>query len=315
MSAPRTRRRWWLLTGLAAIVVLPCLLLTLVALRSWGAVERVPLGAVLEGAPSGTNYLIVGTDSREGVAPDDANAGVIFGEGVSGERTDTIAVLRVDGDDVALLAIPRDLYLPLDGGPPGRINAAFARGGPDALVATVQQELGIGLDHYLEVDLAGFLGLVDALGGVTIDFAHPAFDERSGLRVDAAGAQRLDGSQSLAYVRSRRYTERIDGDLVTDTTSDLGRVARQQRFLAAVMAELGATRNPLSLLGALRAVAANVRVDGSLGLTDTLKLGWRLRGAEPVTATVPTTRFITSGGADVLVLTADSEAVLAAFRG
>ena len=315
MSAPRTRRRWWLLTGLAAIVVLPCLLLTLVALRSWGAVERVPLGAVLEGAPSGTNYLIVGTDSREGVAPDDANAGVIFGEGVSGERTDTIAVLRVDGDDVALLAIPRDLYLPLDGGPPGRINAAFSRGGPDALVATVQQELGIGLDHYLEVDLAGFLGLVDALGGVTIDFAHPAFDERSGLRVDAAGAQRLDGSQSLAYVRSRRYTERIDGDLVTDTTSDLGRVARQQRFLAAVMAELGATRNPLSLLGALRAVAANVRVDDSLGLTDTLKLGWRLRGAEPVTATVPTSRFITSGGADVLVLTADSEAVLAAFRG
>ena len=315
MSAPRTRRRWWVLTGLAAIVVLPCLLLTLVALRSWGGVERVPLGAVLEGAPSGTNYLIVGTDSREGVAPDDANAGVIFGEGVSGERTDTIAVLRVDGDDVALLAIPRDLYLPLDGGPPGRINAAFARGGPDARVATVQQELGIGLDHYLEVDLAGFLGLVDALGGVTIDFAHPAFDERSGLRVDAAGAQRLDGSQSLAYVRSRRYTERIDGDLVTDTTSDLGRVARQQRFLAAVMAELGATRNPLSLLGALRAVAANVRVDDSLGLTDTLKLGWRLRGAEPVTATVPTTRFITSGGADVLVLTADSEAVLAAFRG
>jgi len=305
----------WLLTAVAIIVGIPTVAFTFVAHRSWSDVERVELAADLQGATSGTNYLIVGTDSRDGVAADTDNAAVIFGEGLAGERTDTIAVLRVVDGQVSLLAIPRDLYVPLGDGRTGRINSAFARGGPVALVTTVQRELGIGIDHYLEVDLAGFLGLVDALGGVTIHFPHPATDDRSGLSIDMAGPQRLDGSDALAYVRSRRYTELIDGVWVTDPTSDLGRVVRQQRFLAAVMAELGAARNPLTLLDALRAVSANVRVDGGMGLFDAASLGWTLRGAQPTTATVPTTRFITDSGADVLVLTAESDAVLAGFRG
>ena len=313
---PPRRRRWlWFLAALALVVAVPAGAFAVVAHRSWSAVERVDLSTELHGAAHGTNYLIVGTDSRAGVAPDTANAGAIFGDGVAGERTDTIAVLRVVDDDVSLLAIPRDLYVPLGDGRTGRINSAFTRGGPAALVATVQRELGIGIDHYLEVDLAGFLGLVDALGGVTIHVPHPAVDDRSGLVIESAGAQRLDGSQALAYVRSRRYTELIEGAWVTDPTSDLGRVVRQQRFLAAVMAELGATRNPFTLLGALRAVGANVRVDGTMSLFDATSLGWTLRGAEPTTATVPTTRFITESGADVLILTAESESVLAEFRG
>lgn len=310
------RRRWpWVVALLAVFVLVPTLGLSVAAWSTWRGVERVDLSGVLSDSPSGTNYLIVGTDNRDGVATDIENAGVIFGEGVSGERTDTIALMRVEGDAVSLLAIPRDLYVPLDGGAPNRINAAFAFGGPAALIRTVQQELGIPVDHYLEVDFAGFLGLVDALGGVTLDFPHPAFDERSGLAIDVAGPVELDSIRALAYVRSRRYTELIDGQLVTDPTSDLGRVERQQRFLGAVMAEFGATRNPLTLLGALGAVADHVRVDGDLGLVDAAKLGLTLRGAEPETATIPTDRFITSGGADVLVLGPESETVLASFRG
>ena len=303
---------------IAAIVVvfaIPAATFAFVAANAWSDVERVDLGATLQGARTGTNYLIVGTDSRAGVDADVENADVIFGTDVAGERTDTIAVLRVDGDAVSLLAIPRDLYVPLAGGAPNRINAAFAFGGPLDLVDTVQRELGIGIDHYLEIDLAGFLGLVDALGGVTIDFPHPAYDERSGLTIDVAGPQRLDGDAALAYVRSRRYTEFVDGVAVTDPTSDLGRVQRQQRFLAAVMAELGATRNPITLLDALRAVAGNVAVDDGLGLFDATSLGLTLRGAEPATATVPTARHITASGADVLILTPESDAVLAEFRG
>ena len=303
---------------IAAIVVvfaIPAATFAFVAANAWGDVERVDLGATLQGARTGTNYLIVGTDSRAGADADVENADVIFGTDVAGERTDTIAVLRVDGDAVSLLAIPRDLYVPLAGGAPNRINAAFAFGGPLDLVDTVQRELGIGIDHYLEIDLAGFLGLVDALGGVTIDFPHPAYDERSGLAIDVAGPQRLDGDAALAYVRSRRYTEFVDGVAVTDPTSDLGRVQRQQRFLAAVMAELGATRNPITLLDALRAVAGNVAVDDGLGLFDATSLGLTLRGAEPATATVPTARHITASGADVLILTPESDAVLAEFRG
>ena len=286
----------------------------LVAWSAWNGVDRVDVSEVLQGSPTATNYLIVGTDSRDGVAEDVDNAGVIFGDGVSGERTDTIAIMRVDGDVVSLLAIPRDLYVPIDGGSRNRINAAFAFGGPASLVSTIQGELGIPIDHYLEVDFAGFLGLVDALGGVTIDFAHPAFDERSGLSIETAGPNELDSADALAFVRSRRYTEIIDGQFVTDPTSDLGRVQRQQQFLGAVMAELGATNNPLVLLDALRAVAGNVRVDDGFGLRSAAGLGLTLRGAEPIATTVPTARLITDGGADVLVLTDESAAVLAPFQ-
>ena len=150
---------------------------------------------------------------------------------------------------------------------------------------------------------------------MTIEFSHPAYDDRSGLAIDATGPVELDGTQALAYVRSRRYTERIDGVLVTDPTSDLGRVQRQQRFLAAVMSELGATRNPFTLIGAMGAVGDHVAVDEGLGLLEAALLGLTLRGAQPLSSTVPADRFITPTGADVLVLNSESDAVLAAFRG
>ena len=311
VEVPGRARRWpWVLLALAFLIGLPLGVIGVSSWSAWRGVERVELAGFLQGSPTGTNYLVVGTDSREGVDPNLPNLGSF-----SGERTDTIAVMRVEGDTVSLLAIPRDLYVPLSTGTTNRINAAFVFGGPAALVATVQTQLGIGIDHYLEVDLAGFLGLVDALGGVTIDFPHPAFDEKSGLAIETAGSIELNGPEALAYVRSRRYTERIDGALVTDSTSDLGRVQRQQRFLAAVMNKLGATRNPFTLIGAMAAVGDHVAVDEGLGLVEAAQLGLTLRGAQPVSATVPTDRFITASGADVLVLNGESDAVLAPFRG
>jgi len=312
-SPPRRWRR--VLVLLALLLVVPAAGFAVAAHLAWSGVGRVDLASTMVGALSGTNYLIVGTDTRSGVATDVENANVIFGPAVGGERTDTIAVLRLEGDRVSLLAIPRDLYVPLAGGASNRINAAFALDGPTALVETVQGEFGIGIDHYLEIDLAGFLALVDALGGVTVDFAHPAFDTRSGLSIDAAGPVRLDGSAALAYVRSRRYTEMINGAAVTDPTADLGRVRRQQRFLAALMDSLGSERNPFVLLGALRAVAGTVTVDDTMTVRDAAALGLALRGARPLTATVPTARYITSTGQDVLVLTPESDTVLADFRG
>ena len=313
---PPSRRRWPAVAAfLALLLIVPAAGFAVVSARAWGEVERVDLASTLHGARSGTNYLIVGTDSRSGLANDVENANLIFGPEVAGERTDTIAILRIDGDTVSLLAIPRDLYIPLGGGALNRMNAAFASGGPTGLIDTVQRELEIGIDHYLEINLAGFLGLVDALGGVTIDFPHPAFDARSGLLIDTAGPTHLDGAAALAYVRSRRYTELVDGVALTDPTSDLGRVERQQRFLAAIMAKLGGERNPFVLLDIVRAVASNVTVDNELDVHDAAALGLRLRGAQPRTATIPTSRYITPGGADVLVLTAESERVLADFRG
>lgn len=266
---------------------------------TWSGVEKLELSDITRGSASATNYLVVGTDSRDGVGQGVDNSDLIFG--AEGERTDTIAVLRVDGDDIRLLAIPRDLWLPVNGSNQ-RINAAFSVGGPELLVQTVQDQLGIGIDHYLEVDFAGFLSLVDALGTVSIDIPHPAHDPKSGLSLPTAGVNELDSAQALAYVRSRTYTEIVDGVDRVDPTADLGRVARQQIFLSAVFSELGDTRNPFTLLDALGGVADNVRVDDDLGVTKVMRLGLTIRGAQPVTATLPTTRFITDGGADVQLL-------------
>lgn len=310
---PRRRRRWlrWTLIVLLLVALFPTYL-AFSAWRSWAGVERVELSSVLAGSDGGTNYLVVGTDSRAGVDADVENAGVIFGS--EGERTDTIAILRIEGGSVRLLAVPRDLYVPV-GGVDRRINAAFAFGGPELLVRSVQDRLGIGIDHYLEVDFAGFLSLVDALGGVTVDFPHPAFDEKSGLSISEAGPNELDSAAALAYVRSRAYVEIVDGVEQRDPRADLGRVERQQRFLAAVFGALGDTRNPMTLLAALDGVADNVRVDDGLGLRTVLSLGLTLRGAEPDTATLPTTRFITNDGADVLLLDdAAAAPLLAEFR-
>ena len=306
------RRRWpWIVGVLVALSMLPAYL-AVSAWWTWAGVEKLDLSGVMVGSASATNYLVVGTDSRDGVDADVENAGVIFG--VEGERTDTIAVMRVDGDDVRLLAIPRDLWVPVDGAN-NRINAAFAVGGPELLIRTVQDQLGIGIDHYLEVDFAGFLSLVDALGTVSIDVPYPAFDPKSGLSLPTAGVNELDPAQALAYVRSRSYTEIVDGVERRDPTADLGRVARQQAFLSAVFAELGDTRNPFTLLDALDGVAANVRVDDDLGIMTVMSLGRTIRGADPATATLPTTRLITDTGADVLLLDQAAAAPLLAEFG
>lgn len=299
VGPPRRRRRWPWVIGVVGFLALVPIYLGASAWRTWAGVDKLELSEVTSGSSRATNYLVVGTDSRAGVDADVDNAGVIFG--AAGERTDTIAVLRVDGDDVRLLAIPRDLWVPIDG-VHRRINAAFAVGGPELLIRTVQDQLGIGIDHYLEVDFAGFLSLVDALGTVPIDVPYPAHDPKSGLSLPTAGVNELDSTQALAYVRSRNYTEIVDGVDRRDPTADLGRVARQQQFLSAVFAELGATRNPFTLLDALEGVAANVRVDDDLGLRTVLSLGLTIRGADPATATLPTTRFFTDSGADVLLL-------------
>lgn len=313
--ARKRRRRWpWVLGAVIVIGGLFTLFVVWSAWSSWRGVERVELEDVLSPSPTATNYLIVGTDSREGVDPDNPNADAIFGEGIAGSRTDTIAVLRRDGGSISLLAIPRDLYVDIGGGSE-RINAAFAFGGATRLVETVQRELGIGIDHYLEVDFAGFLALVDAFGGVTVEFEYPAHDPKSGLIIPTAGPVRLDRDTALAYVRSRAYTEITPDGERRDPTADLGRVERQQRFLAAVFDELGATRNPFTLLDALEGVSENVRVDDGMGLRDVISLGLALRGADPETFTVPTVSHTTGSGAQVLLLDgAEATAVLAAFR-
>ncbi len=255
--------------------------------RQFASVERVQLGGVLAPvAVGGTNYLIVGNDSRENLDPNVDNAGAIFGDGtqeVGGQRTDTIQILRIADDGTQhMLALPRDLYVPLGGdGAANRINAAFAFGGPELLIATINGSLGIPIHHYAEIDFAGFIELVDSVGGVTIDFPHPAYDRKSGLDVASPGPATLDSTQALAFVRSRSYTEVIDGQPVVDPRGDLGRVKRQQVFLRSLFGELSDPRSQVSVLWNLDASTGSVKLDDRLSFGDALKLVIELRDFEP----------------------------------
>jgi LCP family protein required for cell wall assembly len=281
----------------------------------WWQYSRIPkvnVSSVLSAhtGRKGTNYLIVGTDSREGIAADDPNAGAFLGETVTGARTDTIMVLHTEGSQVQLVSVPRDLWVTDPAtGKKGRINSTFSAG-PGNLITAVEQ-LGIPVDHYMEINFVSFAKLVDAVGGITIDFPYPAKDDHSGLYVDTAGKNHLNGSQALAYVRSRYYTELKDGKWVTDPTADIGRTERQRAFLTSLMHEITGERNPLALARVPGALGAGMKLDTTLGYLDALRLGWKLKGAAFVPVALPVTPRTTNGGAAVLDLKADAAAVVA----
>jgi len=315
----RRRRRWPIVLATILIVLCGALLLSLFRARQvFNSIERTEMAEVLSpGSELGTNILLVGTDSRDGIdANTDNAAGIIGGDvAIVGERTDTIMVLRLQDDGTAkFLSLPRDLWLPIDGGAPQRINTAV-RGGPSALVNTVQRELAIPIAHYVQVDLVGFIALVDAVDGVQITIPHPAFDTRSGLNLPTAGPVVLDSTQALAYVRSRAYTERIDGQNVVDGTGDLGRVQRQQTFMRALLAKLTQQRNPVVLDSMSTALADAIVIDDATSMSDALGILNTVRSVTPESVTLPTRNATTSSGAAVLELTEDAAAVLAEFGG
>jgi LCP family protein required for cell wall assembly len=291
---------------IALVVLLACTVLVagLFVFGWWqfSRIERVNVASALyAGGGKGTNYLIVGSDSRQGIDPNSPNSGAFLGETVSGERTDTIMVLRIEGSKSYLLSIPRDLWVKNPAtGQMGRINATY-QSGPTALIQAVES-LGIPVQHYMEINFVSFAKLVDAVGGITVDFPYPARDTHSGLDVPKAGATHLDGTQALAYVRSRYYEQLIDGTWQVDGTADLGRVQRQRAFLQALMGKVTGTKNPLSLMSVATAMSGGMRIDNKMTYFDALGLAWHLRGGfNPESVTLPVTP-VTRGGAAVLDL-------------
>ncbi|MBK8331933.1 MAG: LCP family protein [Ilumatobacteraceae bacterium] len=313
---PRRRR----LPGFVAIAVLTtvvCAAGTLIAARR--VVDDVPrvqgVSAVLSGTSDNVeNFLLVGSDSR---ALGDPNTGET-GE-VTGNRSDTIMVLRVDKGDgsASLLSIPRDLWVDRAGhDSKGRINSSF-NDGPAALVQTVQQgELGIPIHHYVEIDFSGFKALVDALGGVQVCFWYPTRDFNTGLDIPVGGCYILDGTQGLAYARSRHYEEFRDGEWHEDPTSDLGRSTRQRAFVnASLQTALAQVKaNPFTTGELVGAIGSSIRIDDEL---DPIGAAASLRtavGDGLLTYSLPVVPKTIDGNA-VLLLGDGAESVLQYFRG
>jgi LCP family protein required for cell wall assembly len=256
------------------------------------------------------NLLLVGSDSRafvsnstqENAFGNEANAG--------GQRSDVTMVARFDpaAKTVTVLSIPRDLWVDIPGDSAvsglNRINAAFDSG-PDLLVQTIEQDLGIPINHYMSVDFPGFSGMVNALGGVTMDFPTPVKDQYTGLNVSTVGCQVVNGTTALELVRSRHlYYKNANGYWEYDGLSDFSRIQRQDAFFRAVLAKVNSSiTNPLAINSFIGAAVGNLTIDDTLTQGDLFHMAESFRtlpASHLVTETLPTVAYTTSGGADAL---------------
>jgi LCP family protein required for cell wall assembly len=188
---------------------------------------------------------------------------------------------------VTVLSLPRDIRVHLAGHGDIKLGATLETG-PDALVGAVRELTGLPVHHYLEVELAGLSAAVDGLGGAPVMLRAPARDPSTGLDLDA-GRQVLDGTEALAYVRSRHYEELLDGRW-TPAPGDLGRIERQHRVLSGLLGRLPDGCPPLDCLDVLLALRGSVSVDSGFGGDDVRHLMaalWR-PDAELSAATLPT---------------------------
>jgi polyisoprenyl-teichoic acid--peptidoglycan teichoic acid transferase len=291
-DAHRRRHRSW---GQRLVVTLGCL--SALALgasaaglgyvyRKYERLPRVELSGVLdEASDSGgpENYLVVGIESAEGLDPDDP---VRIGRAGAG-KSDTIMILRIDPRErgAKLLSLPRDLWVPIAGtGHSRKINAAVEIGGAPLLIRTIDENFGIDIHHYVQVDFAAFRELVEAIDGVPIYFPYPARDRKTGLNIRRTGCVTLDPVQALAFVRSRTYEQLIDGEWELDEgLPDIGRIARQQAFIRKALSrasERGA-RNPGTLDRLIDVGLAGITVDQELTAGDLFDLGRRFRSFDP----------------------------------
>jgi polyisoprenyl-teichoic acid--peptidoglycan teichoic acid transferase len=248
------------------------------------------------------NLLMVGSDTRQGL--DDGNE---FGN-VAGQRADVLILVHIipATHTARLLSIPRDLYVPIAGtGGSAKINAAFVKG-PDQLVDTIQRAFEVPINHYLLVDFDGFRRVVDALGGINLDFPVPVRDwkdgrNQSGLEVSSTGCQKLNGKQALALARSR-YFQYLGSDGIWhyDPGFDLGRIRRQQTFLRVLAAKaLGrGLANPLRANAFASSLVHSLTRDRGLSIGQVARLAGEFRSFDPdklATQTIPTTVAVHQG--------------------
>ena len=231
---------------------------------------------------SAVNYLIVGSDTREGLTKAEIKRLKVGGtEVAAGKRSDTMLLIHISKkrDKAAIISIPRDTYalIPEHTTAQGKvipathskINSAFNWGGAPLLIQTFEEMSGLRIDHYIEVNFVGFVRMVDALGGVEICTKKDIDDPKSHL-VLPAGRHILDGVDSLKYVRTRQF----------DGLGDLGRMKRQQEFAGAMLRKAtsaGVLLNPVKMVDFINSALDSVVTDKGLNQGDLLTLGKQLR--------------------------------------
>lgn len=293
---PAKRRRS---TGERVLRIIIVILIVIVVLAAsgygyfryeWGQIKTAVCPscvAVANGAPY--NVLVIGSDTRTGETAAQAQQ---FGNATTagGQRSDTIKIVHVDpsAGTASTLSIPRDTFVTLSGVPASsgvstknKINAAFAAGpndpdpsgtGANGVVKTVENTFGIPISHWIVVNFFGLTDAVNGLGGIKMNFPYPVKDygdcnangvysNCTGLNVPTAGCQVLNGAQALALSRSRHFEYYKGGIWVSDYSSDIGRITRQNLVIEGVVNKAKSTYNPIQAASFISSLTHDVTLD------------------------------------------------------
>ncbi len=275
-------------------------------------IGRVSVGGLTASTSGPENILLVGNNSRctlKKYSGFYAKGSQHFGtcSEVGGGRSDVTMLLHVDPAThrAYLLSIPRDLWLPMPGGKGLELRVDDALNsaerpylhlpfGPTLLVKTIEEDLGIPINHYVELNFYTFEQVVNTLGGVSLDFPTELVDHYSGLSITHTGCQHLSGPQALALVRARHlyYYNPSTGTWEYDGTGDLGRIVRTHIFLRALASQVrrSALSNPITANALLGSLLPALKVDPSFTLSDMVSLALAFRHVDPASipsATLP----------------------------
>lgn len=248
-----------------------------------------------EKASSAINYLLVGSDTREGLTKEELKALRVGSvKSAAGKRSDTMLLVHISKarDKAVIVSIPRDTYalIPEHKNAQGKlisakyskINSAFNWGGAPLLIETFENLTDLKIDHYVEINFAGFADVVDALGGIEVCTKKDINDSKSHL-VLPAGIHTLNGIESLKYVRTREF----------DGLGDLGRMARQQQFMSSVLRKAtsaGVLLNPVTMVNFINSSLSAVTTDSGLQSSDLITLAKQMKSLSTTmvrTLTVP----------------------------
>lgn len=280
--------------------------IVLVSAFSWlglshvsGSLKRVDAFAGLKSRPekpsSAINYLLVGSDTREGLTKAELKTLRVGNiKTAAGKRSDTMLLVHISKarDQAVIISLPRDTlatipeHLSSDGKTiavtRAKLNAAFSWGSAPLLIQTIESMTHLRIDHYVEINFAGFAHMVDALGGIEVCTKRDINDPNSHL-VLAAGVHTLNGIEALKYVRTRDF----------DGMGDLGRMQRQQQFMSSVLRKAtstGVLLNPIKLVNFFNAAMSTVQTDSALNSSDLITLAKQMRNlssSKVRTLTVP----------------------------
>ena len=295
----RRNRRQRLVQRLVRVGALLVAIVVVVAGAGFGYVayrnhqiQHVVVNGLKAVPPSGVeNIVLVGSTSRCALKQQNAAFG-LCSQGVTGVNSDVVMILHLNPKrgTASILSIPRDLFVPnarTTG--PNKIDAALVQG-PERLVAAIQEDFGIPIQHYVELNFDSFQGIVNALGGIKMYFPMPLYDAESSLNIPTAGCHLLNGFQALAVVRARHLQYKPPGvktsnprDWPQDPESDLSRIRRDHEFLRVLATAVSARglSNPVTDNDLLGSLAPQLQVDTSFSLGDMLGTVLAFHGVNP----------------------------------